>query len=280
MKYYVQIITIIQIIFFLKIPKTTSKNVSENDASGFIDITELIPEILLDIRYYSNFNFVGERIPGYKEPIALMTKEAGNALKKVSEYLREKGYLIKIFDAYRPQKAVDYFVSWAKNNDTKMKKYFYPNISKNEIVPKGYVASKSDHAKGSTIDLTLFNMNESKDIDMGGTFDFFGEISHPDYINITNQQKKNREFLIDSMRKFGFEVISTEWWHFYLKNQPFNNTFFNFDVSKDSIKEKENSWKIFIYFCVFICGFFFGLGIFCFFCKHKTNNESLSEKII
>ena len=208
--------TIIQIIFFLKIPKTTSKTISETDASGFIDITELIPEILLDIRYYSNFNFVGERIPGYKEPIALMTKEAGNALKKVSEYLREKGYLIKIFDAYRPQKAVDYFVSWAKNNDTKMKKYFYPNISKKEIIPKEYVATKSDHSKGSTIDLTLFNMNEGKDIDMGGTFDFFGEISHPDYINITNQKKKNREFLIDSMRKFGFEVISTEWWHFYL----------------------------------------------------------------
>ena len=136
MKYYVQIMTIIQIIFFIKIPKTTSKNISETDASGFIDITELIPEILLDIRYYSNFNFVGERIPGYKEPIALMTKEAGNALKKVSEYLREKGYLIKIFDAYRPQKAVDYFVSWAKNNDTKMKKYFIQILVKMKLYQK------------------------------------------------------------------------------------------------------------------------------------------------
>ena len=136
MKYYVQIMTIIQIIFFIKIPKTSSKTVSETDASGFIDITELIPEILLDIRYYSNFNFVGERIPGYKEPIALMTKEAGNALKKVSEYLREKGYLIKIFDAYRPQKAVDYFVSWAKNNDTKMKKYFIQILVKMKLYQK------------------------------------------------------------------------------------------------------------------------------------------------
>ena len=118
-----------------------------------------------------------------------MTKEAANALKEVSKYLYEKGYLIKIFDSYRPQRAVDFFVKWSKNDDIKMKKYFYPNFEKKNIIPGGYLASKSGHSKGSTVDLTLFDMNKGKEIDMGGTFDFFGEISHPDYLNITDEQQ-------------------------------------------------------------------------------------------
>ena len=212
MKIFISIITIIISYFSIKkaskfLITTKNKMLPEYDSSNFVDITTIIPDILLDIRYYSTYNFVGERINGYKESIALMTKEAANALKKASDYLKEKGYLIKIYDSYRPQRSVDHFVNWTKNNDTKMKKYFYPDI----------------------------------EIDMGSTFDFFGEISHPNYTNITNEQKKNRQFLIDSMKLFNFEVIDTEWWHFYLKNQPFPNTYFDFEVSRESLKQNKES---------------------------------------
>ena len=269
MKYFLSIIMIISYIFIKKASQflIISKKVTpEYDSSDFVDISTIIPDIILEIRYYSTYNFVGERISGYKEPIALMTKEAAKALKKVNEYLKEKGYLIKIYDSYRPQRAVDHFVNWTKNNDTKMKKYFYPDLEKKDIIPKDYVASKSGHSKGSTIDLTLFDMNKGKEIDMGSTFDFFGEISHPDYLNITNEQKKNRKFLIDSMKQFDFEVIETEWWHFYLKNQPFPNTYFDFDVSRESLNQNKKSDSIwfyfFIYFGIFVIGFLIGIGFF------------------
>ncbi len=269
MKYFLSIIMIISYIFIKKASQflIISKKVTpEYDSSDFVDISTIIPDIILEIRYYSTYNFVGERISGYKEPIALMTKEAAKALKKVNEYLKEKGYLIKIYDSYRPQRAVDHFVNWTKNNDTKMKKYFYPDLEKKDIIPKDYVASKSGHSKGSTIDLTLFDMNKGKEIDMGSTFDFFGEISHPDYLNITNEQKKNRKFLIDSMKQFDFEVIETEWWHFYLKNQPFPNTYFDFDVSRESLNQNKKSESIwfyfFIYFGIFVIGFLIGIGFF------------------
>ena len=281
MKYFLSIIIIISYIFIKKASKflIISKKVTpEYDSSDFVDISTIIPDIILEIRYYSTYNFVGERISGYKEPIALMTKEAAKALKKVNEYLKEKGYLIKIYDSYRPQRAVDHFVNWTKNNDTKMKKYFYPDLEKKDIIPKDYVASKSGHSKGSTIDLTLFDMNKGKEIDMGSTFDFFGEISHPDYLNITNEQKKNRKFLIDSMKQFDFEVIETEWWHFYLKNQPFPNTYFDFDVSRESLNQNKKSESIwfyfFIYFGIFVIGFLIGIGFF-YFRIDKNKKEKL-----
>ena len=260
-----------------KLKKAKEKKSPEYDSSDFVDITTIIPNILLDIRYYSTYNFVGERIEGYKEPLALMTKEAANALKEVSKYLYEKGYLIKIYDSYRPQRAVDFFVKWSKNDDIKMKKYFYPNFEKKNIIPGGYLASKSGHSKGSTVDLTLFDMNKGKEIDMGGTFDFFGEISHPDYLNITDEQKQNRQFLIDSMRKFGFEVISTEWWHFYFKNQPFPNTYFNFEVSRESLnnnkKNEDDFMSIFIkYLLVFAFGIIIGIVAF-----YLINNKKYSD---
>ena len=260
-----------------KLKKAKEKKSPEYDSSDFVDITTIIPDILLEIRYYSTYNFVGERIEGYKEPLALMTKEAANALKEVSKYLYEKGYLIKIFDSYRPQRAVDFFVKWSKNDDIKMKKYFYPNFEKKNIIPGGYLASKSGHSKGSTVDLTLFDMNKGKEIDMGGTFDFFGEISHPDYLNITEEQKKNRQLLIDSMRKFGFEVISTEWWHFYFKNQPFPNTYFNFEVSRESLnnnkKNEDDFMSIFIkYLLVFAFGIIIGIVAF-----YLINNKKYSD---
>lgn len=198
----------------------------------FVLLTDVIPDAILEIRYYSTYNFVGSRIDGYEQPIALLTKEAAKALKEVSDDVKEKGYRLKIYDAYRPQTAVNHFVRWAKSdNDTIMKQYFYPMLKKNRLFPEYYIAAKSGHSRGSTVDLTLFDMNTEKELDMGGTFDWFGEESHPDYkATLTEEQLKNRMILRDAMIRHGFEPVYTEWWHFTLKNEPYPDTYFDYPV--------------------------------------------------
>ena len=201
------------------------------DAGGFVSIGEAIPEVLLDIRYYSSFNFIGERIDGYEEPAALLTREAARALKGASDEAMEQGFRLKVFDAYRPQKAVDHFVRWAKNpEDIRMKEYFYPELEKKDIIPLGYIAEHSGHSRGSTVDLTLFDMAAQQDLDMGGTFDFFGEKSHPDYSGVSEAQHANRTLLQKLMVKHGFNPLETEWWHFTLENEPWPDTYFTFPV--------------------------------------------------
>ena len=202
-----------------------------NDTSGFVGAGEAIPDVLLDIRYYSSFNFIGERIDGYEEPTALLTREAAQALKTVSEEAMERGLRLKIFDAYRPQKAVDHFMRWAKDpDDIRMKQYFYPGLEKKDIIPQGYIAEHSGHSRGSTVDLTLFDMSLQQDLDMGGTFDFFGEKSHPDYAGTTAEQHENRMLLQRLMVQHGFRPLKTEWWHFTLENEPWQDTYFTFPV--------------------------------------------------
>ncbi|MBR0315612.1 MAG: M15 family metallopeptidase [Synergistaceae bacterium] len=204
------------------------------DSSGFVILSEAVPDVILEIRYYSTYNFVGARIDGYEEPCAMLTKEAAEALKKVSDELITKGYRLKIFDAYRPQRAVTHFANWAKDvDDTKMKKYFYPDLDKSVLFKQGYIDYKSGHSRGSTVDLTLFDMKTEKEVDMGGTFDFFGKRSHPDYKKITKKQYNNRMILRDAMLKHGFKPLSTEWWHFTLKDEPYPDTYFNFTVKQD-----------------------------------------------
>ena len=215
---------------------TSTKSKPEEDSSGFVLLSDAVPDAILEIRYYSTYNFVGDRIDGYEEPCALITKEAGNALKEVSDELMAKGYRLKIYDAYRPQKAVKHFVLWAKDtDDTRMKNYFYPNLDKSVLFSNGYISEKSGHSRGSTVDLTLFDMKTGKDVDMGGTFDHFGEISHTDYSDITQEQHNNRMILRNAMTNHGFKSISTEWWHFTLKNEPYPNTYFTFPVSSKSV---------------------------------------------
>ena len=202
-----------------------------NDTHGFVSIGDLIPDVLLDIRYYSSFNFIGERIDGYEEPAALLTREAARALKEVSDETMKQGLCLRIFDAYRPQMAVDHFVRWAKKpEDIRMKKYFYPDLEKKDIIPQGYVAEHSGHSRGSTVDLTLFDMATQRDLDMGGTFDFFGELSHPDYSGVSEAQHANRMLLQKLMVKHGFNPLETEWWHFTLENEPWPDTYFTFPV--------------------------------------------------
>ncbi len=201
--------------------------------AGFVSIGEAIPDVILEIRYYSSFNFIGERIDGYEQPIALMTREAASALKEASDEMVSRGYRLKIFDAYRPQKAVDHFMRWAKDaSDIRMKPYFYPGLDKNELIPGGYIAEHSGHSRGSTVDLTLFDMRTQKESDMGGPFDFFGELSHPDYPGITEEQHAHRMLLRDAMISHGFRPIDSEWWYFTLAGEPYPDKYFTFPVRR------------------------------------------------
>ncbi|MBQ9697564.1 MAG: M15 family metallopeptidase, partial [Acidaminococcaceae bacterium] len=205
-----------------------------DDASGFVLLTDVVPDAILEIRYYSTYNFVGDRIEGYRQPTALLTKEAAQALKAVSDDVKRKGYRLKIYDAYRPQMAVSHFMRWAQDfKDTRMKPYFYPELKKDVLFPLGYIAEHSGHSRGSTVDLTLFDMKTEKEVDMGGTFDYFGELSHPDYRGITRQQYKNRMILRKAMLAHGFKPLAEEWWHFTLKDEPYPDTYFTFPVSEE-----------------------------------------------
>ena len=227
-----------------------TKNNNSNDSSAFVNVADVVPDVIMEIRYYGTYNFVGARIDGYERPVALMTRQAANSLKAVSDEVMKMGYRLKIYDTYRPQRGVDHFVRWSKDiPDTAMRAYFYPHLDKRVLFNQGYIAAKSGHSRGSTVDLTLFDMKTEKEVDMGGTFDWFGPESHPDFCgnpetgeyngdnhkspvgsSITKEQFANRMILRRAMLKHGFEAIDTEWWHFKLKNEPFPNTYFNFPV--------------------------------------------------
>lgn len=214
-------------------PVYAQRSSGPDDPSGFVVLADVVPDIIQEIRYYSTYNFVGDRIDGYEQPCALMTIEAAQALKKVSDDVMKLGYRLKVYDAYRPQRAVDNFVRWAKKiEDKRMMEYFYPEVDKTKLFSEGYIDAKSGHSRGSTIDLTLFDMKTGKELDMGGTFDYFGELSHPDYRgSLTEEQLKNRQILRDAMIRNGFKPLATEWWHFTLKDEPYPDTYFTFTVS-------------------------------------------------
>jgi D-alanyl-D-alanine dipeptidase len=221
-----------------------------DDASQFVNLAEAVPDAILEIRYYSTYNFVGARVDGYEEPIALITRQAADSLRAVSDDLMKQGYRLKIFDAYRPQMGVDNFVRWAADiPDTLMKAYFYPDLDKSVLFDQEYIMEKSGHTRGSTVDLTLFDMTTEKEVDMGGTFDWFGPESHPDFCgnpetgkytgdnskspagrSITAEQFLNRMILREAMLRHGFKALDSEWWHFTLKNEPFPDTYFTFPV--------------------------------------------------
>ena len=206
--------------------------VISRDSSDFVNISDVAGDVVLELRYYSTYNFIGDRIDGYLEPIALLTKEAAAALKAASDEAVRNGYRIKIYDAYRPQRAVEHFVRWAKDlNDTRMKSIFYPEVSKENLFLEGYIAEHSGHSRGSTVDITLFDMVKGGEADMGGYFDYFGEISHSDYKELDEKQYNNRMLLRRIMVNCGFTPLREEWWHFTLEDEPFRDTYFDFAIS-------------------------------------------------
>ena len=207
------------------------------DPSGFVLLSDYVPGIIQEIRYFSTYNFIGERIDGYEEPCALLTKEAARALKSVANEMAVRGLRLKIFDAYRPACAVKHFVLWGiEDQDIRMKPYFYPELEKQELFAKGYIAKLSSHSRGSTVDLTLLDMRTGRELDMGSPFDFFGEISHPDCRRVTEEQFNNRMILQRAMVRNGFRPLDCEWWHFTLENEPYPNTYFEFPNSSDYLR--------------------------------------------
>ena len=228
---------------FRRLVATTGQQGREH----FVSLTEAVPDAIFEIRYFGTYNFVGTRIDGYLAPTALMTQEAADSLRAVSDDVMRLGYRLKIYDAYRPQCAVDHFVRWAADiPDTTMRRYFYPDVDKSLLFEQEYIMEKSGHTRGSTVDLTLFDMTTEKEVDMGGTFDWFGEESHPDFCGdpdtgtyqgdsdtpraITAEQFANRMILREAMLRHGFKPLDSEWWHFTLRKEPFPDTYFTFPV--------------------------------------------------
>jgi len=202
--------------------------------SGFVYVRDIIPDVEVELRYYTDHNFIGDRIDGYMEPKCILTKQATEALSKVQEELRLFGLGLKIYDAYRPQRSVDHFVRWAKDlSDIRMKKEFYPNVDKENLFKEEYIAEKSSHSRGSTVDLTIVPLDAQTpeaELDMGSGFDFFGPESWPDYPHIASSLRAHRMLLQVVMKKHGFKPYPKEWWHFTLIDEPFPETYFNFPI--------------------------------------------------
>lgn len=232
----------------------TLKYFSQNIPDGFVEIREVIPDIILDLRYITNHNFLGVRVDGYETEKCYITKTAADSLSKVQAELKKFKLSLKIYDAYRPQRAVDHFVRWAKElSDALTKKEFYPTVDKSRLFVDGYIAEKSGHSRGSTVDLTIvsiplphqpvFDANnqcecykpvderyKDNSLDMGTGFDCFNELSHTENPNLTPQQRANRLLLKSLMDKYGFKNLAEEWWHFTLRDEPFPDTYFDFAI--------------------------------------------------
>jgi D-alanyl-D-alanine dipeptidase len=203
----------------------------QNIPKGFVYLSNIETSIQSELRYISNNNFIGKPIEGYIHKTVILSEPTAFALKRIQEKLAPFNLSLKIFDAYRPQQAVDHFVRWAKVlNDTLMKQQYYPNVAKNNLFLLGYIASKSGHTRGSTVDLTIVDLATGKELDMGSPYDYFGEESHPLQKNLSIIQRANRLLLRALLLSNGFKPYENEWWHFTLKNEPFPETYFNFPV--------------------------------------------------
>lgn len=198
---------------------------------NFVYLHEVIPDLVQDLRYFTADNFVGERVPGYDADRLIATAETALALKRVQDDLAYGGLALKVFDAYRPQRAVDFFVRWAQDgSDLRTKAAYYPNIAKEDIFPNGYLLERSSHSRGSTVDLTIIDATTGSELDMGTPFDFFDPLSWPASRGVTLQQRANRMLLRAAMTRHGFVPVDEEWWHFTLRDEPYPDTCFDFPV--------------------------------------------------
>ena len=197
----------------------------------FVYVDEVIEDCIIDAKYWGTDNLVGRQVAGYDRPLAVMSLEAANACVKAADILRKRGFIMKIFDAYRPQRAVDDFVNWAEDEeDIRRKPIHYPDVNKKDFFELGYVMKKSGHTRGSAVDLTIVNMKTRQELDMGSIFDFMGPRSHLDAKGLTKTQKSNRNILSDAMTQCGFAAYAYEWWHFSLKDEPYPGMYFDFSI--------------------------------------------------
>ncbi|MBO3275174.1 M15 family metallopeptidase [Pseudomonas schmalbachii] len=204
---------------------------SDSPHPGFVYLDQVLHTATYDARYHNGNNFVGQRIDGYRSGRIILSQQAATALAAAEQELEGKDLHLKIFDGYRPRRAVEHFRRWASDpTDTRMKSHFYPDLDKSALFGKGYIARNSGHSRGSTVDLTLIDATTGQELDMGSPFDFFGPISHHDTPLISPAQARNREMLKSAMERHGFEAYSAEWWHYTLRNEPWPDTYFDFPV--------------------------------------------------
>ena len=216
---------------FLFFAMTSTPADAQTRPASFVEVTTVVPNLVADLRYLTANNFVGEKIDGYEKPVCLLTREAANALAAVARDLEPKGLGLKVYDCYRPVRAVAHFARWAKNiADVKTKAEYYPELDKRNLFRDGYLAARSGHSRGSTVDLTLVRLADKAELDMGTPFDFFSARSWPGNTSVSAEAQTNRRILGDAMRKRGFRGHAKEWWHYTLANEPFPETYFDFPV--------------------------------------------------
>jgi len=222
------------IIFALLISLHSCREHHTHVPDGFVELGAYLSNAEIELRYYSTNNFIGDTIRGYERNKCFISREAAEALAKVASEVSEDGYILKIFDAYRPQRAVDHFVEWAKRSDDTLMKYkYYPELDKDRLFPEGYIMERSGHTRGSTVDLTLVYRAgplKGQEIDMGSGWDYFGARSWGAFRGITDEQYQNRQYLKEVMVMHGFQPIQEEWWHFSLEDEPYPDTYFNFPI--------------------------------------------------
>lgn len=198
--------------------------------ASFVDAASVVPGLVVEIRYFGDNNFVGQRIDGYEQPLCLLTREAAAALAEIAHDLAPRGLKLKVFDCYRPKRAVAHFLRWAQAaTDLRRKADFYPDLDKRALFSGGYIASRSGHSRGSTVDLTLVR-DDGTALDMGTLFDFLGPRSNVGNPQVSAQAQKNRALLASAMGRRGFVSYAKEWWHFTLRAEPFPDTYFDFPV--------------------------------------------------
>lgn len=198
---------------------------------GFVYAKTIIPDLDVELRYFTTNNFVGDTIDGYNAHVLILTTTTAEKLKLVQDELQQQNLCLKVYDGYRPQGAVNHFIRWARDlNDTINKSQFYPDVNKRNLFKEGYIASRSGHSRGSTLDLTITNGETGEPLDMGSPYDYFGEQSWVNYEGITEEQKANRQLLQTVMLKHNFRNYPKEWWHFTLRWELFPETYFDFEV--------------------------------------------------
>jgi zinc D-Ala-D-Ala dipeptidase len=209
----------------------TPAHAKEIRPENFVDAAEIVPDLVVEMRYAGNHNFVGEPINGYERPVCLLTRSAARALAEVQSDLKSRGLGLKVFDCYRPQRAVAHFIRWARDvADTRAKAEFYPAVDKRNLFVLGYIASQSGHSRGSTVDLTMVRRADGAELDMGTPFDFFSPKSWPSDRSVSTQARANRGILATVMSAHGFRSYNKEWWHFTLRGEPYPDRYFDFPV--------------------------------------------------
>jgi zinc D-Ala-D-Ala dipeptidase len=252
----------LSLLLFLLLATPASADVVKQAPPGaFVSLADVDPSIVVEMRYLTNHNFMGRRVPGYRENVCLLTRPAAEALARVQRSVRAKGYTLKVYDCYRPQRSVDAFVKWGKNlSDQRMKAEFYPRVRKARVFKEGYIATQSGHSRGSTVDLTLVRTPPRQQeryrrgdrlrdcagprrkrfrdntIDMGTGYDCFDPLSHPYAQRFRGKVRRNRLALREPMIAAGFKGLATEWWHFTLREEPYPETFFDFPMEKASLR--------------------------------------------